>query len=229
MTDTTHTAPTAIPRSLFAFAVFYGGMICIAGVLANKQASLFELPGVGMLAVESGIFPFLLLVVTASAVTELFGPKTAQRLVFFGFVPLIVASLLTLLVLNIPPAAEMDDERLAAFNLLLASTPRIWLAGIAAYGISTLLNVWIFDRLKRPGGRLLWLRSAVAGVLSQTLDSLIFITVAFLGVFPILELLIGQMIAKAVLSALAVPPLVQLMVSLARRLDAPRLTTDAKL
>ena len=211
----TKTKPVAIPQSLFAFSVFYGGMICIAGVLANKQASL------GPLAVESGIFPFLLLVVTASAVTELFGPKTAQKLVFFGFVPLIMASLLTLLVLQIPPAEEMDPERLDAFNLLLASTPRIWLAGIAAYGISTLLNVWIFDKLKRPGGKLLWLRSAVAGVLSQTLDSLIFITIAFYGVFPIVELLLGQMLAKAVLSAIAVPPLVQLMVSLGRSLDAP--------
>ncbi|MCM8556539.1 queuosine precursor transporter [Sphingomicrobium sediminis] len=223
MTDTTtRSAPTAIPISLFAFSVFYGGMICIAGVLANKQAQLFELPGVGMLAVESGIFPFLLLVITASAVTELFGQKTAQRLVLFGFVPLIMASLLTLLVLQIPPAEEMDPERLSAFELLLASTPRIWLAGIAAYGISTLLNVWIFEKMKKPGGRLLWLRSAVAGVLSQTIDSLIFITIAFYGVFPIVELLIGQMLAKAVLSAVLIPPAVQLMVSLGRKLDAPK-------
>lgn len=220
MTD--QTTPRAIPISLFAFSVFYGGMICIAGVLANKQSELFAIPGIGTLAVESGIFPFLLLVVTASAVTELFGQKTAQRLVLFGFVPLIIASLLTLLVLSIPPAAEMDPERLGAFNLLLASTPRIWLAGIAAYGISTLLNVWIFDKMKKPGGRLLWFRSAVAGVLSQTIDSLIFITIAFLGVFPIVQLLLGQMLAKAVLSFIAVPPLVMLMVALGRRLDAPK-------
>ena len=54
------TAP-AIPRSLFAFAVFYGGMVCIAGVLGNKQVAL------GPLAVEAGIFAFLMLVVTSSA------------------------------------------------------------------------------------------------------------------------------------------------------------------
>ena len=62
-------------RSLFAFAIFYGGMVCIAGVLGNKQIAL------GPLAVEAGILAFLLLVVTSSAVAELHGRSTANRLV----------------------------------------------------------------------------------------------------------------------------------------------------
>lgn len=209
-TPTTRT----VPLSLMAFAVFYGGMVCIAGVFANKQVAL------GPLAVEAGIFAFLLLVVTSSAITEIYGKKAGQRLVLFGFVPLIISSLLTLMILNLPAAEEMDSERLSAFNLMLGSTPRIWLAGIAAYGISTLLNVWIFDRLKGPGGSgLLWFRSAAAGVISQALDTLIFISIAFYGVFPILDLMLGQMLAKVVLSALAFPPLIYLMVALAHRLD----------
>ena len=65
----TNAAPASAPalsRSLFAFSIFYGGMVCIAGVLGNKQVDL------GPLAVEAGIFAFLLLVVTSSAVAELF-------------------------------------------------------------------------------------------------------------------------------------------------------------
>ncbi|WP_343342806.1 queuosine precursor transporter [Sphingomicrobium sp. XHP0239] len=222
MTDQPHRpAPVSIPKSLFALAVFYGGMVCIAGVFANKQVELFPVPGFGTLAVEAGIFAFLLLVVTTSAVTELFGATTGRRMVFLGFVPLLVASALTVLILALPAAPEMEAERLSAFNLLLASTPRIWLGGIVAYGISTLLNVWIFDRMRRAGGRLLWLRSAVAGMVSQALDTLIFISIAFYGVFPIANLMAGQMLAKVVLSAILFPPLIYLMVGLARRLDAP--------
>ena len=102
----------------------------------------------------------------------------------------------------------------------MSGTPRIWLGGILAYGISTLLNVHIFSRLKSSeGSKLLWLRSGVASVLSQIVDTLIFITVAFYGVFPIAELLMGQMIAKVVLSALLVPPAVYLFVALGRKLD----------
>ena len=52
------TAPIKISRSLFVFSIFYGGMVCIAGVLGNKQVSLGPLSaigpvfGLGPLAVE---------------------------------------------------------------------------------------------------------------------------------------------------------------------------------
>jgi queuosine precursor transporter len=202
-----------VPVSLFFLAVFYGGMVCIAGVLGNKQVAL------GPLAVEAGIFAFLLLVVVSSAVAELHGRETANKLVLYGFVPLLASLGLTLLVLAVPASREMEAPRLAAFETIMSATPRIWLGGIIAYGISQILNVTIFSKLKREGGRMLWLRSGVAGVLSQIVDTLLFITIAFYGVFPIGQLLLGQMIAKVVLSALLVPPLIYLFVALGRRLD----------
>ena len=63
------------------------------------------------------------------------------------------------------------------------------------------------------------LRAAVASILSQIADTLLFVTIAFYGVFPIGELLLGQMLAKVVLSALLVPPVIYLLVALGRRLD----------
>lgn len=203
--------------SLFAYGIFYGGMVCIAGVLGNKQVAL------GPLAVEAGIFAFLLLVVTSSSVAELHGRETANRLVLIGFIPLLVSLALSILVLAVPASPEMDPTRLSAFETIMGGTPRIWLGGILAYGISTLLNVTIFSRLKAKEGKgLLWLRAGIASVLSQVVDTLIFISVAFYGVFPITELLLGQMLAKVVLSAVLVPPAVYLFVSLGRKLDATR-------
>ena len=203
-----------IPRSLFLFAIFYGGMVVIAGVLANKQIEM------GPLAVEAGILAFLMLVVTSSTVAELFGRPTANQLVLFGFVPLVASMLLATLVLALPAAEEMDPARLSAFETVLGSTPRIWIAGIIAYGVSQFLNVTIFTRLKRETGRFLWLRAGVAGILSQVVDTFLFIGIAFYGVFPIAGLLLGQMLAKVVLSALMVPPLIYLFVAIGRRLDA---------
>jgi uncharacterized integral membrane protein (TIGR00697 family) len=135
-------------------------------------------------------------------------------------VPLLISLALTLVVLALPASLKMEGERLDAFNLLMTGTPRIWLGGILAYGISTLLNVYIFSRLKgREGSRLLVVRSAVASALSQAVDTLIFVTVAFYGVFPIGALMGGQMISKIVLSIVFVPPLIVLFVSIGRRLD----------
>jgi uncharacterized integral membrane protein (TIGR00697 family) len=150
----------------------------------------------------------------------LHGREAANRLVLIGFVPLIFSLLLSLVVLGLPAAHDMDPARLTAFETIMGGTPRIWLGGILAYGISTLLNVSIFSRLKgREGARLLWLRSAVASALSQIVDTLIFISVAFYGVFPIGELLVGQMATKVLLSIILVPPLIYGFVAIGRRLD----------
>ena len=54
----------------------------------------------------------------------------------------------------------MDPARLSAFETIMGGTPRIWLGGILAYGISTLLNVTIFSRLKASEGS----RPAVAAL-----------------------------------------------------------------
>ncbi|RJF93699.1 queuosine precursor transporter [Sphingomonas cavernae] len=217
----------SMPRSLFAFSIFYGGMVCIAGVLGNKQVALGPLSGIGPLvglgplAVEAGIFAFLLLVVVSSAVAELHGRAIANRLVQIGFVPLIASILLSIIVLAAPAATEMDPARAEAFAMMMGGTPRIWLGGIIAYGISQTLNVTIFAALKgQEGERLLWLRAGIASVLSQIVDTLLFITIAFAGVFPIGELLMGQMISKILLSAILVPPLIYLFVALGRKLDA---------
>ena len=219
--------PLAIPRSLFVYSIFYGGMVCIAGVLGNKQVALGPLSalgpvfGLGPLAIEAGIFAFLLLVVVSSAVAELHGGTIANRLVQFGFIPLIVSILLSLVVLLAPAAPDMDPVRRDAFALMMGATPRIWIGGIISYGISQTLNVTIFSMLKgREGSQLLWLRAGVASILSQIVDTLLFVSIAFLGVFPIRELLLGQMIVKVVLSAVIVPPLIYLFVWLGRRLDA---------
>jgi len=222
-------AAPAIPLSLFAFAIFYGGMVCIAGVLGNKQVAPWPLDQLGYpifgrpLAVEAGIFAFLLLVVTSSSVAELHGRSTAHRLVLIGFVPLVVSLLLSLAVHELPASPDMIPANLTAIQIVLGGTWRIWLGGILAYGVSTTLNVTIFSRLKAAeGSHLLWLRAAIASVLSQIVDTLIFITVAFYGRFPIGELIVGQMIAKVVLSAVLVPPFVYAFVALGRSLDARR-------
>lgn len=220
------TSPAPISRSLFFFSIFYGGMVCIAGVLGNKQVALGPLAaigpmvGLGPLAVEAGIFAFLLLVTISSAVAELHGRAVANRLVQIGFLPLIASILLSILVLAAPAAGDMDPDRAAAFALMMGGTPRIWLGGIIAYGISQTLNVTLFAALKgREGSRLLWLRAATASILSQIVDTLLFVTIAFYGIFPIGELLLGQMLAKVLLSAILVPPVIYLLVGLGRRMD----------
>ncbi|MBU7589436.1 MAG: queuosine precursor transporter [Sphingopyxis terrae] len=221
MTEPTSTAlPRTITPSLFLFTIIYGGMVVLAGVLGNKQVAL----GAG-LAVEAGIFPFLILVALSSTVSELHGQATANRLVLWGFVPLILSIMLTSLVYFVPAAPEMDPARLASFEMILGQTPRLMAAGIVAYGTSQFLNVTIFSKLRGregagTGSTWLAIRGAVASALSQIVDTLLFVTIAFYGVFPIANLMAGQMLAKVALSIVVIPAVITGLVALGRSLDA---------
>lgn len=207
-------ASVQIPVPLFLFALLYGGMTCIAGVLGSKQVAI------GPLAVEAGIFPFLLLVAISSTIAQLYGRATANRLVRFGFLPLTTAIVLTWIVLQLPTDPGMYEPAKDAFPIILGQSWRLMVAGILAYGVSMSLDVWIFSRLGSREGPFMAARGAIASMLSQVVDTLIFITIAFYGVRPIGELLLGQSIAKVVLSIIFVPPMIKLMVILAHRLSA---------
>ncbi len=209
------TGTPAIPRSLFVFSILYGGMVCMAGVLGVKQVAL------GPLAVEAGIFGFLILVVLSSAVAELHGQKTATLLVRFGFVPLFTSAALIQLVLALPHDPGMYPPAIDAFPIVVGQSVRMMLAGFISYGISQTLNVFIFSKLKgREGrGRLVWFRGMVASVISQIVDTVLFITISFYGERPILGLMEGQMLTKVVLSIVLVPFLITGFVALGRWLD----------
>jgi hypothetical protein len=224
-------ATIAIPRALFVFSLLYGGLVVLAGVLGTKLASLGHWPVLGDLAVESGIFAFLLLVVMSSAVAELYGQATANRLVRFGFLPLIVSMILLSLVIHVvPPAPFWGDQQ--AFARLLGQGARMQFAGLCSYGISQTLNVYLFSRLAGGtqagrGGKLLILRAWIASLISQIVDTVIFITISFYGTIdaagqamPVGSIMEGQVISKVVLSTIMVPPFIWLFVRLGRRLDA---------
>jgi queuosine precursor transporter len=208
-----HMTIAAIPRSLFALSVFYGGMVPLGGFLGAKQVAI------GPLAVEAGIFPFLMLIAISSAVAELHGRPVADQLVRYGFIPLIIAITLTFFVLKLPTDAGMYEPAKNAFPVIIGQSGRMMAAGVIAYGVSVTLNVWLFDRLKTMAGRFAEIRGVVAAILSQIVDTLIFISISFYGVRPIMDLMVGQMIAKIVLSLVMVPLVIRLAVVVGRALD----------
>jgi uncharacterized integral membrane protein (TIGR00697 family) len=172
------------------------------------------------LAVEAGIFAFLLLVILSSAVAALHGQRIATLLVRLGFIPLLVSAALIQIVVALPHDAGMYPPAIEAFPIVVGQGARMMMAGLISYGISQTLNVTIFSKLSGGTGRLVWLWGMIASVISQIIDTLLFITISFYGERPIMALMAGQMLTKVVLSIILVPPLITFFVALGRRLDA---------
>lgn len=138
---------------------------------------------------------------------EYYGKQEARKAVILGFITLLVSMIYMQFALHFVPAP--DDFAHPHLEVIFGFLPRIALASMAAYLISQLHDVWAFDFWRRKTeGRHLWLRNNASTMVSQFLDSLVFCTLAFFGMFsfPVwLEILITTYVLKVVVAAVDTP------------------------
>ena len=112
----------------------------------------------------------------------------------------------------------------AAYEAVFGMVPRVVLASMLAYLVSQHHDVVAFHFWRRvTGGRYLWLRNNASTLVSQALDSAIFITVAFWGLLPpavVWNLMLTQFLIKIGIAVLDTP-FCYLLVGLLRRHVSP--------
>lgn len=200
-------APPGLAFTVLA-GIFVGALV-IAAVLAAKIVV------VGPLTVPAGVLAYALTFACTDIVAEHYGRARAHQVVLAGLVALILCLGLIQLALAWPAAAMWQNG--PAFESVLSSSTRIIIASLAAYVVSQNADVYLFSRLRRATqGRHLWLRNNVSTMLAQLLDSAIFISIAFLGIFPVLPVIFGQWLVKLAIAALDTP-VVYLVVAYLRR------------
>lgn len=188
-----------IPSQLYVLlaAVFIGAL-----VTANLIASKIIL--VAGWVVPAGVLAYSITFAATDVICEIWGKRATQSVVNAGFVALILSWALVALAIGLPAAPFWAHQ--AEYASVLGSAQRIILASIAAYAISQSLDVWGFQRLKEwTGGRMLWLRNNLATMVSQTVDSAVFVTIAFYGEAPVLRIIAGQLVVKYAIALLDTP------------------------
>jgi uncharacterized integral membrane protein (TIGR00697 family) len=199
-------------RELFSLLLL-NGIFCACLVAAAVLAA--KIIHIGAVSVPAGVFAYCITYVCADVVSEIWGRRHANMMVLAGFIGLALTFLLFRLALWWPAAPFWHQED--AFRGVLGMTPRIIVASLAAYVLSQFHDVWLYNLLKdRMHGRRLWLRNNLATILSQLIDSVVFITIAFYGVMPVWPLIFGQWAVKVAL-ALCDTPLVYAAVWCIRR------------
>jgi queuosine precursor transporter len=120
---------------------------------------------------------FASLAVVIDILTEYYGKRIARQCVFLGFFALIVWILGMGSILAMPLVEHVDGQREIheALSQIIFPMPALFLASVVAYIFSQLLDITIFDTLKRyTEGRLLWLRAGLAMGVSAFVDTVIF-------------------------------------------------------
>lgn len=174
-------------------------LVVIANVLANKMVTFWDF------TVPAAVLVYATSFLLTDVLSEKWGKKEARKAVWAGFYANIVLAVSVLIAVNWQ-SPEFAKEAGAMFNTVLGMTPRIVVASMIAYLISQHHDVMAFHFWKKKTkGRYLWLRNNASTVVSQLIDSVLFITIAFYGVLPVVPLIIGQWVVKVIIAALDTP------------------------
>jgi uncharacterized integral membrane protein (TIGR00697 family) len=151
------------------------------------------------------IFPISYII--GDVLTEVYGFAKARTVIWLGFGANLCA-IGTFALVGILPAAGFWEGG-DAYSATLGATPRILAASFVAYLLGEFANSYILARLKvATAGRHLWMRTLGSSVVGQTLDSTVFITIAFWGLFPndvLVTLIATQIVFKLGYEVLATP------------------------
>jgi uncharacterized integral membrane protein (TIGR00697 family) len=204
-------------------ALFVTALVA-AQVTAVKVLSV-ELPVAlpvtgGEILVPAAVFAYALTFFASDCYAELYGKRAAQALVNVAFVMNFVLLGLVWLAIWAPisGASEVAQE---PFADTLAASTGVVTGSLLAYIVSQNWDVLVFHWLRNyTGGDRLWLRNIVSTATSQLIDTVIFITVAFLlfqglPTDVVLELVVGQYLFKLALVGLDTP-FVYLVVGIVR-------------
>lgn len=140
---------------------------------------------------------------------EKYGKAEAKKAVWLGFFTLLSMTVLMQMVLLFEPHKEIDfaQEHLSAIFGIL---PRVAIGSLCAFLVSQFADVYIFSYLRKkfPSDRQFWIRNNGSTMISQLLDTIVFTSIAFLGVYPFdewIQIFITTYLLKFIIAALDTP------------------------
>ena len=189
------------PRWLMLIATVFIACLLAANLTAVK------LIDVGGQILPAAIIVFPISYIVGDVLTEVYGYRTARRVIWLGFLANLILVIFIYLGQLLPAAGFWDGQE--AYERILGFTGRILIASFAGYLVGEFSNSFILAKLKvRTAGRWLFLRTIGSTIVGQGIDSVIFIMIAFVGVLggdEIVRLILTQWIVKVGYETLATP------------------------
>ncbi|MBW2065164.1 MAG: queuosine precursor transporter [Deltaproteobacteria bacterium] len=198
-------------RFAILIAVFVTCLIT-SNITAVKVIHIFGL------VLPAAIFIFPLSYIIGDVLTEVYGYRSARKVIWLGFLCNLITVLSIWIAQIAPPAPFWDGQ--AAYERILGYTPRILVASFSAYLVGEFANAYVLAKMKvATRGRWLWSRTIGSTLVGQGLDSVVFISMAFWGQMPnraLLLAIVAQWLSKSAYEA-AVTPLTYAIVNYLKR------------
>jgi len=180
----------AIVAELIGVKIFSG-----ENTLGLNPANLNILGFVMDFNLTAGAVIWPVVFITSDLINEYFGKPGVKRISYLAAGFIAYSFLVIYLTMKLPPAQWWLDANNTdsngnyfnmdfAFNKILGQGQRIIIASLAAFLIGQLVDVFVFQRLRKmTGHKMLWLRATGSTLVSQFIDSFVVLYLAFSGIF----------------------------------------------
>jgi uncharacterized integral membrane protein (TIGR00697 family) len=167
-------------RCYLLLAALFIGALVVTNLIANKFLTV-DL-GFKVFVLSAGALPYPLTFLVTDLMSEIYGKKRTNRVVWAGF--LVSGFILFALWLGAQfPAIAESPINDATYSQVFQNAWRVIGASMTAYLFAQLIDVRLFHFWRDlTKGKHLWLRNNASTILSQLVDSVLVVLVLFAGV-----------------------------------------------
>ncbi len=174
------------------YDLILGAYVCVllcANLIGPAKVSTVHIPVVGSVTFLAGVLFFPISYLFGDILTEVYGYARDRRVVWSGFAALVFAAIMSIVIVQLPPADFWRDKQ-PAVEAIFGNTPRIILASIIAFWCGSFVNSYVLAKMKIwTSGRWLWTRIIGSTLCGELVDSGLFYSIAFAGLWPLEQLL----------------------------------------
>lgn len=188
----------------------FSALIVIANVISSKIVFVGSVGPINLIG-PAGVIVYASTFLITDIVGEIYGKEYSKKAVVAGFFANIVAVVAIIIAINWQAAPFVSNDFLKSFNSILGFAPRIVAASMVAYLISQTHDVYAFHFWKnKMKGKHLWFRNNASTIVSQAIDTIIFITLAFYGLpgmtnDVLMSMMVGQYTLKVFIALFDTP------------------------
>ena len=170
--------------ALMVVTALFVTLYLVSNVMAVKVISIF-----GLFYFDAGTITFPFAYMLGDVLTEMWGFKTAKKVIWMTFFCNILMVLCTQIGVWLP-SPDYLDETAQAYNHIFSYVPRIVIGSLVGFLLGELSNAWLMEKIKeKTKGKRLWVRTIGSSAVAYVFDSLPFVLIAFVGVVSVHDLI----------------------------------------
>jgi uncharacterized integral membrane protein (TIGR00697 family) len=174
------------------YDLILGAYVCVllcANLIGPAKVSTVQVPLIGSVTFMAGVLFFPISYIFGDILTEVYGYARDRRCVWSGFAALVFAAVMAAVIVHLPPA-DFWRARQPAVEEIFGNTPRIICASIIAFWCGSFVNSYVLAKMKlMTRGRWLWTRIIGSTLCGELVDSGLFYSIAFAGLWKGSDLL----------------------------------------